>query len=362
MNIQHLNNHQNSLSQNTTMFKSRTNTNTNKKIIEHTVPYTINDGTICFMIGFNSSLDEYYSIINTCKCIKFANNNTADCLVDIGVVLFNTGFEIPNNITSIEFNKSFNCPIVLTPNLTHVVFGSHFSRSVVLSRKLKHIVFKRIVEYYENIILPKSTEYLNLSIFHTKQCELTKKLIVLHMSVGGCGFNPHFTQKFILNKALCKLLVTIDGSQQIVLSKNLIVVTLEFSKKNSNIHFDLPKNIKKIVLLRFLFKKPLILTPNLTYLLFSTIESSKTFIIEKPINEVFLDANNYKAINNLPNGTKSMGLFSYPDSQTVNNLPSDIQTIYIGNLGLMSGVKVPKHIMIKKPEFYDDVSIIRNIR
>lgn len=340
------------------MFKSRTKANVT--LSKHHIPYTINNDTICFTTGFNGPLDEYYSIINTCKCIKFANNDNIDC-DHFGIVTFNTTFEIPNNITDVEFNNSFNCPIVLTSNLTRVVFGLGFSQFVELSRRLKHIVFKRIVEYYGNIILPKSSEYLNLSIFQTKQCELTKKLIALRMNVGGCGFNPHFTQKFILNKALRKLLVSIDGSQPIILSKNLVVVKLEFSKQNSNIHFDLPKNLKTIVLLQFLFTKPLILTPKLSQLLFSTFESTKTFIIENAINNVFLDANNYKVIDNLPNGTKSMGLFMFPDSQTVNNLPFDMQTIYISNIKLMKRVKVPKHIMIKQTPCHDDFLNIRNI-
>lgn len=326
------------------MSKIRKNTYPNKKSTKQFVSYRTTDNTIYFMANFNGPLDKYYNIINTYKCLKFSSMKQG--------FFSNTPFEIPNNITNIEFNDWFNHPIVLTPNLTHVVFGKHYSQPVNSSRKLKYIFFKNIFNH--PIIFPKSTEYLDLQIVDIAQFKLTKNLAVLKMNVKN-DQSRHYIQQFILNKTMCKLLLKILSSQPIVLpvlSKNLDILTLEFTKQNSYIHFDLPKKIKRIAFSHFIFAKPLILTPNVTHLLFSTYYLSNTFIIEKPINQVYLDADNRKVINNLPNGTKYIGLFKDTDEQTVSNFPSNVETSCIKFVRGVDDFKLSKNISVEFLEKY----------
>lgn len=312
------------------------------------IPYTINNDTICFEVGFNGPLDKYYPIINTCKCLIF---NNADNLEDYyDVVPFNTKFEIPIGITNVELNDHFNHPIELTPNLTHITFGTKFVCHVIFSRKIKYIVFKKTVCYF--IILPKTVEHLDLRGDDAEYFELNKNLITLCVYLGNSLPNSwkHFTQTFVLNKAMRKLFISIYGSLPIILSKNLIGLTLEFAKPNPNIYLDLPKNIKKIMLIGFIFSKPLILTPCLTHFLFDvgycSTYWSKTFIIEKPISNVSFVSDYYTIIENLPNGTKHMGLCRFTTDKSMENLPSDMQTVYVEKPDeCINNSKVPNSII-----------------
>lgn len=293
--------------------------------------YYVGNNTICILSDFNSSLDEYHNVINRYKCLRFGNNNR--------ISYFNTEFTIPINLTGIEFSHGFDSQVVLTPNLTRVMFNTDINELIELPKKLKFLKFTFIIG---PILLPKHLSQLTFSGFSSN---IVLNKYISEFIIGECTNR----QPIKLSKNLEKLFFEKNACFDTGLSKKLLFVSLD-SHDWTNNRLLLPKNIKTLILFGQTIGT-LILTPGITYLDLYLEITPKHLVIEKPIDMIYLSAENaYNDIfDKLPNGTKQI-IMNGDYEHFMNNFPNSVCTIYQESVYYLESPKIPKSIAVKYVE------------
>lgn len=272
------------------------------------VPYTVQNNTVCFPAIYNDTLNHYHNIINGYKSLKY----DVPFYKDSGIT-----FDIPFNTTNIELIGGYNRPTILTPNLTHVKLGICFSQNIILSKNIKH--FDWDIYPTKQLVLPKTLEHLilgycdnyswialnknlitfkiflsNLQLSHGNERHIRKKS---HMIISKC---PTIVLNIVLNKKLRECHVPQKTDHQVILSKNLLCIHIDFVTWNG--HLGLPKHIKKVKLSGKI-DKPFILTPHITHLILNNIYL-KTFIVGNSISVLDINNCNKSIVENLPDSIK----------------------------------------------------------
>lgn len=278
------------------------------------VPYKIQNQTIIFSSSFNKSIDEYYNIINKCKCLIFYDDYLSK---------FNQPIMIPINLISISMSYEFNKPIVLTPNLLSIIFNGQFNSSLVLSRQLKflHLGFG----FYQPITLSKYMSCLIHIVVNFEHDLILNKY--LNELILGYVFN--IENRCILPKKLYKFIFETDTIHNLKLSKNIFYLSVNSMTIK---YLILPKNIRNVVL-KCKSSIAFIPSPRMLRLKLCCNNCFTTnFFLEKPIE--LLKINNYDSFvcDNLSNSIKYIETFGDVNSK-ICNFPNRTKVSVIKDFG-----------------------------
>lgn len=325
-------------------------------------PFTIQNDQIYFSSNYNISLKNYHRTINNFKSLKYEAPSFINKT--------NAVFEIPINITSVELTGCYNNSVILSPNTTCVVLGSFYDKFIELTRNVKYADFGTSHVLENSKFLPKQLNHLVIRCWESNlDFDLNKNLIRLQMILHhDYDFDDQYDMLFfefcknpilILNKKLHEYQVPKKLGKQVILSKNLLYLYIGLSSFHQCVLLDrhipimLPKSILKI---KFSGKLNchIILPLRLTYLMIDNIYQLKPTIVENPIDTIIIIHNNYHLItDNLPSGTKHIGICNPHKNYPMNNLPPNVQSIWVPKRMYKNACKVFKHLVVETKYFYD---------
>lgn len=287
---------------------------------------TINIFTVvpCTNVNF---LENYYMTIAKHRTIRFQATikiDTLDCSYD---PMFLS--KLPSNITHIIFESKFNNQIILNHRIKHLEIWNQYTAMFELSKNLEFLSLGH--DYNHQLILTKNLEYIMVGFCYQKPIHFNKYLTNMQFNVNDYSLTimtskylkilriSHYSGTSInFNKKLKKLSFCTATDQHIVLSKNIINITLNF-RTDYNHQIVLPKYLVKLSI-GLNFKQPLILPKTIVYFDARYGEFTPRIILEHPMYMLSVTRNcNRQLTDELPNG---LVLFNNYDLFPCDNFPS----------------------------------------
>lgn len=267
--------------------------------------YEITGRSIIFSKKFNQSLKPYYKIISQMISLKLEGEFSQELILMPNIKILFCGCYLTNVLT-------------LTKNI--VCLTTIFNPNKVLPKNMIFLDIKRIncMDITE-IKINKYMKYLFLSNAVQHITKLNKNMVKYYCDsflIKNC------LDTDIINFKMQHLYLERGYNRQVQLPKKLI--TLSVCGK---------------------FNGQIILTPYIKYLMINS-NSERSVILEHPLNMLSISNEDWKTIENIPNGVNKLNIkLSISNMHAINNMPNDLgfllssKKVYLGNIHIKNILK-----------------------
>lgn len=286
------------------------------------------DGRCHNQVYYGSKFNDTILIPNTIKYLKFGEqfNKIIDFPNSLTHIIFGRYFnqiiQFPQSLQYLKFGEKFNQIVEFPQLLEYLNFGDDFNQIVEFPQSLKYLIFGE--KFNQQVILPNSLIEITYGKNFNNLVEFPASLNKLYID------NYNFNKQINLPENLTNLTIISSHIGQIIFPQKLIYlkfISINYNN-NRNQNMNLPNNITHLNIDINNSTYSLILPDSVKFL----ILGSHIKRIERipPIEYLYLNCNNIKILEELPDGLIKL-IMGTSFNSPLNDLPSSIKKLVILN-------------------------------